>query len=779
MGGLRARIQLWRQWWRARRGLPILFVALAVGCLTFAYDAGRDVDHVLQQARDRLHPRAASGEIAVIEIDSRSLARINHWPWPRSIHGEIVDKLRAANARTIAFDVDLSSPSVPWEDKSFERALARAGGAVILPTFRQLQTSGGTQVYENLPIAPLRDHAFLASVNIIPDDDGLVRHYETGVVTGNTVHPSIPALLSETSSLGVRSFAIDQSIDPATIPRYSFVDVLQGRVPVSKLTGKRIIIGATATEMGDRYAVPQYGVLPGVVIQAIAAETLMQATLNTNFGPLPLMLIALVTLYVAQRVTWNLLRTLRLLIGTGVILVLPYALEIMKIGTLEVAPALVMLMTGGALLLEAAVRDAFLSTRSTDADTGLPNLIALRRAANAADSLPIAVARIQHYNEISLLLGAELTATALQRIADRLSLSSAHRLIYRVEDSAFAWRMDDADNEELAGRFAALAVLFRTPFIIGSRQIDVTLNFGIAQGADEDAQTLCAQALLAADRAAEQGIQWDMHSAAHGAAVDWKMSLLSEVDQALANGDMWVAYQPKADIQTGEIVGAEALVRWRHPTRGPIAPDHFIPTIEKEGRIADLTLFVVEQALSVLNSWAAQGSRRAIAVNISASLLHNPQFQRKLSVLLRNSGVDPEMLVFEITESAAFDNPDLAVAAMTAMRALGVGLSIDDYGTGQSTLTYLKRLPATEIKIDKSFILDVIKNRNDQILVRSTIELAHELGFKVVAEGIEDAETYALLKSYGCDTAQGWHIGRPMPIEELNALFETPRALAA
>jgi len=754
-------------------------MALTVGCLAIAYDAGRDVDHVLQQVRDRLHPRAATGQIAVIEIDSRSLTQINHWPWPRSIHGQMVDKLRAANTRAIAFDVDFSSPSLPWEDKSFEQALARSAGGVILPTFRQLQTSGGTQVYENLPIAPLRDHAFLASVNIVPDEDGLVRHYETGVVTGNTVHPSIPALLSETSNLGARSFAIDQSIDPATIPRYSFVDVLRGRVPVSKLAGKRVLIGATAIEMGDRYAVPNYGVLPGAIIQAIATETLLQGTLNTDYGPLPLMLIALVTLYIAHRVTWNLARATRLFMGMSAVLLLPYALEIMKIGTLEVAPALAMLVTGAAMMLEAAVRDAFLHTRSTDTDTGLPNLIALRRDANTTASLPIAVARIQHYGEISLLLGAELTATALQRIADRLSLSSTHRLIYRVEDSALAWRMDDADNEELAGRFAALAALFRTPLIIGSRQIDIVLNFGIAQGVADDAQTLCAQALLAADRAAEQGIQWDMHSAAHGVEVDWKMSLLSEVDQALANGDMWVAYQPKADIQTGEIAGAEALVRWRHPTRGPIAPDHFIPTIEKEGRIADLTLFVVKYVLIDLRGWAARGDHRTIAINISASLLHNPDFQRELSVLVRESGVDPAMLVFEITESAAFDNPDLAVAAMTAMRALGVGLSIDDYGTGQSTLTYLKRLPANEIKIDKSFILDVTKSRNDQILVRSTIALAHELGFKVVAEGIEDAETYALLKSYGCDTAQGWYVGRPMPIEELNALFESPRALAA
>jgi EAL domain-containing protein (putative c-di-GMP-specific phosphodiesterase class I)/CHASE2 domain-containing sensor protein len=756
-----------------------LVAALIIGFLTVAYDAGRDVDHAMQQVRDRLHPRAATGQVAVIEIDSRSLAQINHWPWPRSVHGRIVDKLRAAKVRSIAFDVDFSSPSLPWEDKSFGAALERAGGGVILATFRQLQTSGGTQVYENLPIAPLRDHAFLASVNIVPDEDGLVRHYEAGVVTARVVHPSIPALLAETSSLGQRSYAIDQSINPATIPRYSFVDVLSGRVPAAQLAGKRVLIGATAVEMGDRYAVPNFGVLPGAVIQAIATETLLQGTLNANYGPLPLMLIALLSLVLAQRVKWNLVRGLHLLGGCALILIIPYLLEVLKLGTFEVAPALAMLLAGGLMMLEAAVREAFLHSLSTDHDTGLPNLTGLRRDAGAIGSHSVAVARIQHYSEISLLLGAELTATALQRIADRLVLASAQKRVYRVEDNALAWLCDDANAEEIADRFAALAALFRSPLVIGTRHIDVSFSFGIAQGSTEDGGTLCTQALLAAHRAADQGILWDMHSAQHGAEVDWKMSLLSEVDQALANGDMWVAYQPKADIKTGALIGAEALVRWRHPERGPIAPDHFIPVIEKEGRIADLTLFVVKRAIEDLRGWMIAGARRTIAVNISVSLLNNRDFQQKLATLVRGSSIDPALLVFEITESAAFDNPDLAVEAMTGMRALGVSLSIDDYGTGQSTLTYLKRLPASEIKIDKSFVVDLPKSRNDQILVRSTIALAHELGFKVVAEGIENRETFELLKSYGCDTAQGWHIGRPMPIEELDALFNVPLAIAA
>ena len=767
------------RWLGRQRASAVLIAALLVGGLATVYDAGRNVYHVLQQGRDALHPRRATGDVVVVEIDAKSLMQINHWPWPRSIHGRLVDRLRAAPARAIAFDVDLSSPSVPWEDKSFEQALARAGGSVILPTFRQYQTSDRTQVFENLPIPALRDHSFLASVNIVPDEDGLVRRYETGVVTAHEVHPSIPALLAETSNLGIKDYAIDQSIDPRSIPQYSIADVVNGRVPKDAFKGKRVLIGATAIEMGDRYALPNFGVLPGVIVQALATETLLQGTAYPDFGPLPLLLCALLALILAQRKASNMARGLRVGAGLVAVLALPLPLEIAKLCTLDSAPALAALTTGAVLMLIGAIHNAFVVSLATDHDTGLPNLVALRRDCRAENTYTIVVARIHHYGEIALLLGSEQTATALQRIADRLLLATANRTIYRVEDNALAWQSGDASTEELSDRFAALAAIFRSPLLIGGRPLDVSLSFGVAAGDAGDPRVASAQALLAADRAADQGILWDVHSAAHGAEIDWKMSLLSEVDKALANSEMWVAYQPKADANSGAIIGAEALVRWLHPERGPIAPDHFIPLIEKEGRIAELTLFVVARAIADLQDLSQKGFPQSIAVNISASLLHNLPFQKRLSTLIKKARIDPARLVFEITESATFDNPDQAIDAMRAMRALGVSLSIDDYGTGQSTLTYLKRLPASEIKIDKSFILDLTKSRNDQILVRSTIALAHELGFKVVAEGVEHAECLALLRTYGCDVAQGWHIGRPMPIDELAALLETPTALAA
>jgi EAL domain-containing protein (putative c-di-GMP-specific phosphodiesterase class I) len=235
-------------------------------------------------------------------------------------------------------------------------------------------------------------------------------------------------------------------------------------------------------------------------------------------------------------------------------------------------------------------------------------------------------------------------------------------------------------------------------------------------------------------------------------------------------GHIWVAYQPKLAIASRQITAAEALVRWRHPTRGPVPPDAFIPALEENGRIADLTLFVLEQALVDRTAWAAMGVELDVAVNLSALLPADPAFVRRLeTVLHRHAGAVPH-LTLEVTESATMADPERAIAALERLAGMGLALSIDDYGTGLSTLSYLKRLPAREIKIDKGFVLGLESSRGDQAMVRSTIDLAHELGFKVVAEGVETAAALDMLATFGCDTAQGWHIGKPMHAADLAEL---------
>ena len=229
----------------------------------------------------------------------------------------------------------------------------------------------------------------------------------------------------------------------------------------------------------------------------------------------------------------------------------------------------------------------------------------------------------------------------------------------------------------------------------------------------------------------------------------------------------------------GSADSAEALVRWRHPTRGYLSPDTFIPLAEESDRIGELTLFVLRRALDDLAQWSARGTVIRTAVNISARLIASAQFVGQVERMIRADGIAPDRLIFEITESATLRDPAGARAALMRWCDLGVAISMDDYGTGQSTLSYLKNLPLSELKIDRSFVQHAHQDRSDALLVRSTVELAHQLGLKVVAEGIEEAECLAYLRAIGCDYAQGYFIGKPMAGDDLLvAIEEIARAAA-
>jgi diguanylate cyclase len=258
-----------------------------------------------------------------------------------------------------------------------------------------------------------------------------------------------------------------------------------------------------------------------------------------------------------------------------------------------------------------------------------------------------------------------------------------------------------------------------------------------------------------------------VHSDQAMSRTDRTLALLGDIDGALASGDVFVLYQPKYDLGKARIAGAEALVRWRHPVLGAVSPDEFIPLLENSGHIAPLTFTVLDRCIADLEAWSAGGHDLGVSVNISAALLDDRAFTDALTLRLASIGPLAARITLEITESATLDGAASAIAALEAIRAHGTRISIDDYGTGRATLSYLKSFPTDEIKIDKSFVTAIESSASDRILVRSTIELAHELGFAVVAEGVEDIACLDLLRSYQCDLAQGWAIGRPMPAADL------------
>ena len=248
-----------------------------------------------------------------------------------------------------------------------------------------------------------------------------------------------------------------------------------------------------------------------------------------------------------------------------------------------------------------------------------------------------------------------------------------------------------------------------------------------------------------------------------------RLSLMSDLRKAVDRDELTLVYQPKVSLRDASGRYVEALVRWRHPTRGLVAPSEFIPFAEQTGYIRSITMWVLSRAIAQCAAWRAEGLPMHVSINISARDVMDAQLPDRVVALLENHGCAARWISFEITESAILDDPGHAVANLNRLHALGCQIAIDDYGTGYSSLAYLRRLPLHELKIDKSFVMGMSGDANDDVIVRSTIELAHNMHLMVVAEGVEDEPTLERLRALGCDMAQGFHLSRPVAADQAAA----------
>ncbi|WP_017665930.1 EAL domain-containing protein [Porphyrobacter sp. AAP82] len=751
--------------WRTA-ALMIAALALLVSAAALA-GAFRATENRVGELTFTLFGHEASGQVHVVEMDAASMAAIRRWPWPRDHFARVVSNLDAAGVRSISFDVDFSSSADPAGDAAFGAAIAKAGAPVALPTFAQAAGSGDHRQLDSLPIPGLREHAQLASVSVAPDADGYVRRLPFGTVTSDTARPSLAATVAGRSGSVGADFPVDYAIDPATIPRHSFIAIESGVFPRGSLAGKDVIIGATAIELGDRYAVPHYGVIPGLIIQALGAETLRRGVPVYGSWSLPLMLSALPALFVLAAS-----RRRAAAVRTGLaMLALAAGWLGARLGLylwFEIVPAAVLVLSAGAIRYVVLAHRFAEARRQIDPGSGLPNRLALEaRAASPADRFVIA-AQIDDFDALKLAIESEDLGVLLRRIAERLRVASGVPAIYRSEDRTLVW-LSPLPIDELESQLDGLRALMRSPFELGGRRLGVSLTFGVA---DADMGDPAGHAAHAASLAKRAGKFWRLHTTEAGEAISAELSLLGELDEAIRNRRIAVLYQPKLNLVTRRIDAVEALVRWNHPERGMLPPDCFIPLFEERGRLDEVTLAVIAQALADAEAWRARGLHIGVAVNISAALLTSETFEARALALVAAAPLAAGQVTFEVTESAQFEDTGLAIAALERFRAAGIRISMDDYGTGQSALNYLKLLPLSELKIDRMFVAQAHVDKGDAMLVRSTVQLAHELGLKVVAEGIEEGACLEFLAQIGCDYAQGYFVGRPLAAADLATLAE-------
>jgi diguanylate cyclase (GGDEF)-like protein len=406
--------------------------------------------------------------------------------------------------------------------------------------------------------------------------------------------------------------------------------------------------------------------------------------------------------------------------------------------------------------------------------TGLPNrtlfLEEVEQAARNGEGAAVLMIDLDRFSEINNTLGAKSGDEVLREVARRFGSGFDGTVAARLGGDEYAILCTRASTTALA-RERAEQVLraLEPPVELNDVALDVEASIGVAVLGEhaEDAGVLLQRADLALAHARSRGSRIEVYSPLIEHSDAETLKLLGQVRGALAAGEFTLHYQPKVDLQTRRITGVEALVRWLHPELGLLGPDRFIPLVEQTSLIGPLTMNVLDQALSQAVAWRRRGIVLEIAVNLSARNLLDLELPERIASLLRERGVPAEQLVLEVTESAAMADPERGVRVLQALRELGTGIAIDDFGTGNASIEYLAELPATELKIDRTFVTDILQSGRDQAIVRSTIDLARNLGMTVVAEGIEREDTLEHLAKEGCAMAQGFYFSRPLPAEEL------------
>lgn len=741
----------------------LLIWTLVSGLLFGLAEFGAPLDDLLRAIRNKAREHNASGDVAVIGIDSLAQQEVGNWPWNAERYAAVINNLGAAGAKRIFFDFPINGlERDPGTGKLIDALRNNAGKVYLVADFSEDAATG-----RRIPLIPpseARRYARLVNTNVWINGYNIVWSGRYANRVGDLVVPSIASEISGIRGRTGEEFPIDYSISMASLPYISAGEVYRNDAVISRVRGRDVIVGTNAAGSGNRYSVPGHGPSASVFVAALAAETLLAGAPGTYGWWVPFLLAFVITAMMMRVSRTPLVLGMLILLPTCA-LGLPLLLESSGHYT-DIMPATVLMLGSMGHLAWRLHRQRFDERGMVNEVSGQPNLNALR-AEGVETQDGLIAARIHNYAEAATALPAAAEKELVEQIILRLSLGNGGCKVYQGDEGIFMWLVPAASINNVGDQLAGLSAIFRSPANVSGRLIDLGIAFGLDADPGRSIQSRMSSALLACQEAQNAGEHWRVYDPTKLEATEWRVTMLGELDAAIDNGEVWVAFQPKLDLLSGDICGAEALVRWTHPEKGPINPEEFITAAERHDRIEKLTEHVLNRAVQVAAALNRGGRKFDMAVNLSPRLIGHANLKPMVVQTLRRHGLPAERLILEITETAAMSSAEAAMQELRDLRGIGLQLSIDDYGTGFSTLDYLKRCPATELKIDRSFVRMLVSSRSDRIMVNSTIELAHSLGEEVVAEGVEDNETLQLLGQMGCDKAQGYLIGRPMPYEAL------------
>lgn len=748
----------------------LVFLSFFIGLA----EIGEPLDLGMNAAQFKMRAQSVSGKIVAVGVDDEALMAVGSWPWKRDQVALLTERLIASGADRIFFTIPF--PALDKRgDSAFADVIAKHPGRIFLAATMDYRTgeTSGTPV---LPSSVIAKHATIVSNMKWVEFWNGVSVMPYGQKIGGRYYKSVWTELAKVDNRTTDQFPVDYSYRRSSIPYFSAAKIIGNETGHFNLRGKSVIVGQNSNAFsGFQYILGQ-GRTADIFVVALGAETLLNGQ-PISLGWLPAWTLALLMAVFCLSGRWQRFAAL-VSIGTiAVLFVTPFLLQTTGI-FVEVAPALLLAIATATAVAWQRFGARKQSQGAINPVSGLPTVNAILHRDELDPQILIA-ARISRFTEIVSTLPPEHERELLGQVVSRLALGVGRLQLLHGDDGNFFWLMP---SEQLGGavdQFKALQLIFRNSVAVQDKSFTVDIAFGVDQEIDRPLSHRLASALAAAKAAADQGTCWKIHDPAASGAQQWQLSLLGELDQAIDNGHLWVAYQPKMELASRRIVGAEALARWTHATRGPIGPDEFIQVAERHGRIEKLTAFVLNDAARVGAEAMKQDSAFSIAVNISSALLASRNIIDMVRQALAANNFPAANLVLEVTETAAMAEGRVAIALLEELRDMGVRLSIDDYGTGMSTLEYLRSIPATELKIDKQFSMALQTSAEDQAVMQSTIELAHALGMQVVAEGIETAETLYLLEQMGCEIGQGYHICRPTDWETILGMIPAPARIVA
>ena len=802
---------------------------LVIVLIAFAYalsstGAVQRIDLMLYDYFLNWQKHQASDEIVIVAIDDASLRKLGRWPWSRRLHGKLLDRLTGMNAKVVGFDVLFAEHqrNDPLADHLFAEAIQRNGNTVlaVAPShpFRD------APITEVLPIPVLVESAAgLGHVDIEIDSDGLCRsfflhagvgdaHWPTFTLamlkaageTGSLQHlrTDAPAVESARGWLRHDRFLIPFDPSPDALQTVSVHEVLSNDAVGSRIAGKYVLVGSTATGLGDVISTPvslDHQRMPGVELNGQVLSGLLRGGLAAQMpaGQYQALTLAITGIAAVWMVSTSFPAAIVLFLIT-VVGILALAATILFVSQLwfppaaAIAPLIIGFPIWGAwsLLLEKRINRSLTVRMQHQAlhhsATDLPNQYVLEdrlRALSDAGGIgpeiaALIIVHLKWSGSAGGIVGRSARDELLGAIGQRIrNTVRSDDLVVHLSGDDFGILITQLGDSEQALRIAQnLLNVLRQPLDIGDSPIALAPRMGMSIWPKDspDTTALLRDAYIAMFRAR---IEQSNKTCVYSDEIAEEMHARSRLEQALLSamerGEFEVYYQPQVVTGSNRIIGLEALLRWHNPELGLVYPGTFIPVAEHNGLIHEIGGWVLRTACEQVQQWNEQGlGPLRLAVNLSPLQFADDNLEIEVRTALELSGLDPHSLELEITESVLMHNLEQATAAMRALKEQGVKLAIDDFGTGYSSLSNLQNFPLDRIKIDQSFTREIHNNKDVREITATIITMAKRLKLETIAEGVETESQAIFLGEKGCDELQGYYFSHPLPASDLVALLD-------